>query len=170
MHHLIPPKYCEACGGLLHEPLLPSFQDPPLVCSSCGYRVYLDPKLAVAAVLEHQGRILLLRRAQRDSAHGLWIMPGGHVDRGEVVPQAAIREVREETGLEFDLLGLLGVYSYAGNPVVLCVYYGASNGGELRSNGEALEMGLFKPDELPWDRMGYQSTKDALRKYLTLLV
>ena len=150
------------------EPDFASPQDPPLVCSQCGRRIFFDPKVAVATVLEHEGRIVLLRRAQHDAAHGLWIMPGGHVDRGEVVTSAAEREVREETGLELNQKGLLGVYSYPENPIVLCVYWGCSKGGEPRGNGEALELGLFKSDELPWDQMGYQSTVDALKDYLQL--
>ena len=100
MSQIFFPKYCDTCGGILKEPDFVSLHDPPLVCTVCGRRVFLDPKLAVASVLEHEGRIVLLRRAQRDAAHGLWIMPGGHVDRGEVVPVAAEREVYEETGLE----------------------------------------------------------------------
>ncbi len=136
----------------------------PLCCQSCGQRVYLDPKVAVAAVVMDRGRALLLRRAQRDAAHGRWILPGGHVDRGEVLEDACRREVAEETGLEVALERLLGVYSYPDNPVVLIVYLARPVGGSPRPGPEALEMASFTPQEVPWDELGYHSTGQALRE------
>ena len=166
MSRIISPKFCELCASPLHKPDFAGPSAPPLICSNCGHRIFYDPKLAVATVLEHADHIVLLRRAQKDAAHGRWIMPGGHVDRGEVVPEAAVREVREETGLKMDLKGLLGVYSYPDNPIVLCVYWGISKGGTPKGNGEALELGFFTAQDLPWQNLGYQSTTDALKDYL----
>jgi ADP-ribose pyrophosphatase YjhB (NUDIX family) len=125
--------------------------------------VYLDPKVAVAAVVRREGRVLLLQRSQRDSAHGRWILPGGHVDRGEEATAAAAREVAEETGLAVEVEGLLGVYSYPGNPVVLIVYLARPVGGSLRPGAEALKLREFAPEEVPWDSLGFDSTRDALR-------
>lgn len=140
--------------------------NPPLVCTACGQPIYLDPKVAAACVVDLEGGLVLLRRAQHDSAYGRWILPGGHVDRGEVVTRAARREVAEEVGLEVELDGLVGVYSYPGNPVVLIVYAARAVGGRLKSSGEALEVRAFAPGELPWDEFGFTSTADALRDYL----
>lgn len=158
----IIPKHCPACGGILSQNL-PSGGGPPLSCPKCGQKVYLDPKVAVAAVVLDEGRVLLLRRAQHDVAHGRWILPGGHVDRGEVVSQACVREVAEETGLAVKLERLLGVYSYPNNPVVLIVYLARPTGGELRAGPEALEIDHFSKDQVPWDELGYESTGAALR-------
>ncbi|MCB2190383.1 MAG: NUDIX domain-containing protein [Deltaproteobacteria bacterium] len=141
----------------------------PYACTACGLPVYEDPKVAAAVVVETSEGVLLLRRAQRDQAHGKWILPGGHVDRGEVVPEAAMREVAEETGLRVELTSLLGVYSYNGYPWVLVVYTATANGGRLQSSPEALEMQAFAPQELPWDELGYESTAHALRDYLSQL-
>jgi ADP-ribose pyrophosphatase YjhB (NUDIX family) len=130
---------------------------------------YMDPKVAAAAVVrDPAGLVYLLRRAQRDQAHGLWILPGGHVDRGEEVHAAAVREVGEEIGLSVRLQGLLGVYSYPGNPVVLVVYAALSDGREPNPGREALEVRGFAPEELPWDSLGYPSTGHALRDILGL--
>jgi len=138
------------------------------VCAACGLAHYLDPKLAVAMVVEHQGGVVLLRRAQRDSAHGRWIFPGGHVDRGEVLEEAAAREVAEETGLIARPQGLLGAYSYPDNPVVLVVYRATAKGGEFRPGREALELAVFAPGELPLGELGFRSTGDALADWLAL--
>jgi ADP-ribose pyrophosphatase YjhB (NUDIX family) len=166
--HIEIPKHCISCGGALLRAASDDHHGAPLYCSSCGRRIYLDPKTAVATVIDYQGRIILLKRAQRDIAHGKWILPGGHVDRGELVPRAATREAREETGLEISINGLLGVYSYEGNPIVLIVYWAQASGGELLPGREALELTAFQPDDLPWDQLGYRSTGDALRDYLKL--
>lgn len=164
----IAPRHCLACGGLLARPL-PSPGGPPLYCSVCGLPFYHDPKVAVAGVVTDQaGRVWLLRRAQRDQAHGLWILPGGHVDRGEELTGAVRREVAEETGLNAELQGLVGVYSYPGNPVVLIVYRLVSLSGRPHPSREALELRAFAPPEIPWDRLGYVSTGQALRDALGL--
>ncbi|MFH1057370.1 MAG: NUDIX domain-containing protein [Pseudomonadota bacterium] len=162
------PRFCAACGGVLLRPL-PAPEGAPLFCGACGQPVYQDPKVAVAGVVrDAQGRVVMLRRAQRDQAHGRWILPGGHVDRGEELGAAVLREVAEETGLNACLEGLVGVYSYPGNPVVLIVYLLSVNGGQANPSAEALEMRAFAPAEIPWDELGYFSTGEALRRALGL--
>ncbi|MGD8563639.1 MAG: NUDIX domain-containing protein [Desulfarculaceae bacterium] len=163
---MIEPKYCQVCGSPLSQNVKDAQGGPPFICADCGMPVYLDPKVAVAVVVESDSGVVLIKRAQKDLAHGRWILPGGHVDRGEVVPEAAVREVSEETGLRIKLKRLLGVYSYPGNPVVLIVYLAQSNGGSLRPGKEALEIATFEPQKIPWDSLGYQSTGQALQDYL----
>ncbi len=162
------PRFCHQCGGRLVQ--CSSDQGgPPFVCSFCGQKFYLDPKVAVAAVVrQDDGRVVLLRRAQRDSGFGRWILPGGHVDRGEVVEEAALREVAEETGLQVELERLLGVYTYPGNPVVLIVYLARPVGGRPTPGREALELKAFAPAEIPWDQLGFPSTGHALKDLLAL--
>ena len=66
--------------------------------------------VGVSAVLtDGEGRILLQRRADNE----LWALPGGGMDLDESVPEAARREVREETGYEVDITGLVGLYTDA---------------------------------------------------------
>ncbi|WP_327656984.1 NUDIX domain-containing protein [Streptomyces sp. NBC_00483] len=62
---------------------------------------------ASAVVLDEQGRVLLQRRA--DS--GLWALPGGGMELGESLPGCAVREVKEETGLDVEITGLVGTYT-----------------------------------------------------------
>lgn len=169
MAHPVTPRFCASCGGALIATKGLNSGGAPYSCTACGLPVYEDPKVAAAVVVETKEGVLLLRRAQKDRAYGKWILPGGHVDRGEVVPEAAQREVAEETGLEVELTSLLGVYSYTGYPWVLVVYTASANGGRLRASAEALEMQAFAPEELPWDELGYESTAQALRDYLSQL-
>ena len=80
------------------------------VCPQCGRVVFYDPKVAAVCVIARDGQVLMIRRGT-DLGYGLWSLPGGFVDRGEVVEEAAAREAWEETGLEVTIDGLLGLFS-----------------------------------------------------------
>ena len=137
-----------------------------LVCARCGFVFYLDPKVAVGTIIRvDDGRLVLVRRAI-EPGYGLWVFPGGYVDRGEDITTAAVREAREEAGLEVHLEGLVNVYSYPGRPLIIIVYAATVLGGELCPDEECLEVRLFEAAELPWDSLAFRSTHEALRDYL----
>jgi ADP-ribose pyrophosphatase YjhB (NUDIX family) len=138
-------QFCLRCGGELRPRLVDHRERP--ACPACGWVLFLDPKVAVAAVLELAGGIVLCRRAIEPGL-GKWSFPAGFVDRGEEVKGALLREIREETGLDAALGRLVGVYSAAGNPVVLIVY-AAKATGTLQPSAEAFELAVFEPRALP---------------------
>jgi len=110
--------------------------------------VYYDPKIAATAIVERQSRVLMLRRANQ-TGYGLWSLPGGYVDRGEVVEEAAAREVEEETGLVVQIDALVGLFSEVGHTVIVVTFAAREVGGSLKPGTEALEVGFFPLDELP---------------------
>jgi mutator protein MutT len=141
--------YCLLCGTPL-EARLQEDRDRP-TCPSCGFIHYLDPKVAVAVVLTRDDQVLLGRRCI-DPGSGLWSFPAGYVNRGEVLEQAAVREVSEELGVAIRLTALVGAYSERDNPVVLVVYAGEIQAGEPRPDGrEVSEVRWFGLDALPED-------------------
>lgn len=159
-------RFCPVCGGPLESRLLKSLEPPRLVCAACGYVFYLDPKLAVATIIStDDDRIVLLRRAI-NPGYGKWVFPGGYVDRGEEVRAAAVREAREETGLDVRIDRLLNIYSYAGRVPVIVVYAATAIGGCLGCDDEGLEVRLFEPGAIPWDELAFPSTREALREFL----
>lgn len=168
MAHPADPAYrfCPRCGHSLTARCIKTGEPDRLCCDGCEFVFYLDPKLAAGTIVTHRGRILLLRRAI-EPAYGLWIFPGGFVDRGEHPKAAGIREAGEEAGVRVRLDGILGIYSHPqGNPVVLVVYHGEVVEGEPAALDESLDVGTFLPEELPWDQLAFTTTRLALSDYL----
>ncbi len=163
-----PPAYrfCTSCGGRLELRRLKSPEPERPVCTGCGLVVYLDPKVAVGTIIrgDDDDRVVLVRRSI-DPGYGLWVFPGGYVDRGEEITAAAIREAREESGLDVRIDRLVNIYSYGGTAPIIIVYAATWLGGNLSADDECLEAGLFARAEIPWDRLAFRSTAEALRDY-----
>ncbi|MGH7407972.1 MAG: NUDIX domain-containing protein [Candidatus Methylomirabilales bacterium] len=158
-------RFCPRCAAALLPRRLKPGEPERLACVGCGFIFFLDPKLAACTICPLDGGIVLVRRSI-EPGYGKWVIPGGHVDRGEAVVAAAIRETLEETSLEVAIRELVNVYSYPGNAVVVVVYVAQVLGGQLRAGDEALEARVFPPAALPWGEIAFPSTGEALRDYL----
>ena len=158
-------RYCPKCGSGLERKRVKEGEPERLVCLACRFVFYLDPKVAACTICTVDGGIVLLRRAIEPSL-GKWVFPGGFVDRGEAVPEAAMRETLEEVNLQVTLTGILDAYSFPGSDVVVIVYAAEVVGGELESRDECLEVRVFPPEDLPWDDLAFESTRAALRDYV----
>jgi ADP-ribose pyrophosphatase YjhB (NUDIX family) len=157
--------FCAHCGGgLVVQPPARGGRPRP-ICAACGLVVYLDPKVAVGAVIPHDNGLVLLKRGI-EPGYGKWVFPGGFVDRGETLEEAAARETLEEVGLEVTADRLLGAYSYRAYPVVIVVYVARVTGGRLAAGDETLETRTFSIADLPWPELAFESTRHALTDYL----
>jgi ADP-ribose pyrophosphatase YjhB (NUDIX family) len=106
------------------------------------------PGIAVNVAVIQDGKILLTQREDFET----WSLPGGEVEEGESVAQAAIRETKEETGLDVQLTRLVGIYSRLGiMPVVHATLFTAKpSGGELKcQESETIAVAWFPFDDLP---------------------
>jgi ADP-ribose pyrophosphatase YjhB (NUDIX family) len=159
-------RFCPRCGHPLTVRQLRTGEPPRLVCSSCGFVFYLDPKVAVCTVIRTaQSGLILVRRAI-EPGFGKWVVPGGYVDRGEPLHDAARREAREESGLIVRLDGLINIYSYAGQSPIVIAYAATATGGELQTDEESSEACEVSEADIPWDELAFRSTADALRDHL----
>jgi len=152
-------RFCPRCAQLAEV----SFPRE-LRCDACGYHALWSPEPVAAAIpRDENGRIWLLRRTQHEGA-GCWTFPGGYVELGESVEDAAMRETREELEMDIELGDLVGVYSRADTRAVLVVFDARAR-GRPRDRG-ASEVRAFAAGELPWDEMAFWSTEQALRDAL----
>lgn len=121
------------------------------VCTACGHITFLDPKLAVAALIVRDGQILLGKRGPGTRSPGRWSFPAGFVERGEQVETALAREVREETDLEIEPGKLVGLFSAAGETVVLAVYKAdvQDSSAVPMAADDLVDLGWFSLDALP---------------------
>ena len=140
-------RFCQRCGSGMETEQVEGHQRR--ICPACGLVLYLDPKLVAAALVEHEGRVLLVRR-NLEPGRGLWALPGGYVERGEAVEKAVLREVLEETGLTVAAQALVGLYSEEGSPIVLAVYAARIVSGTLSVHPQEIqEAAYFSVDALP---------------------
>jgi len=107
------------------------------------------PALAAIIAVIDDGKVLLTKREDFE----VWCLPGGGVEDGESVAEAAVREAKEETGVEVELTRLVGVYSRIGgmwNDVHAVLFAARPVGGELKVQpGETVEVAYFPFDEIP---------------------
>jgi 8-oxo-dGTP diphosphatase len=111
-----------------------------------------SPALTVDAAIVDGSRIVLIRRVN-PPFEGMWALPGGFVDYGERVEDACVREAREETSLDVEIVNLVGVYSdpkrdprgHTCGIVYLC----RMRGGKLKAADDAKEAKWFNLDAMP---------------------
>ncbi len=107
-------------------------------------------------VTSEEGHVLLIRRGT-DPYEGYWALPGGFVEVGETLEEAAVREAEEETGLEVEIVRLVGVYSDPDRDPrghnVSVTYLARAQGGELSAATDAAEASFLDPStvELAFD-------------------
>jgi len=106
------------------------------------------PSFGVIVAIMNDGKILLTRHEDFE----VWCLPGGGVEDGESLAEATVREAREETGLDVELTGLVGIYSRVGNvsPGHMVLFAAKPIGGEIKCQpGETIAAEWFVSDEIP---------------------
>jgi len=110
---------------------------------------YKQPSLAVDIIIEQEGKIVLVKR--KNPPYG-WALPGGFVEYGETVEQTAVREAKEETGLDLVDLKQFGVYSKPDRDPrghTISVVFTAIGKGKPSAADDAADIGLFALNNLP---------------------
>jgi len=122
-----------------------------IICPACGEKIqiYKNPVPTVDIIIEFDNSVVLIYR--KNTPYG-WAIPGGFVDYGESVEMAAVREAKEETNLEVELLHLLGVYSAPDRDPrmhTISTVFIAQGKGKLQAADDANKAGYFDENTLP---------------------
>jgi 8-oxo-dGTP diphosphatase len=144
-----PLRYCSRCGAELGA--REAFGRMRAACPACGFIVFVDPKVACGVIIAHDGRVLLVRR-RKEPGRGMWCLPCGFAEADEPPEVTAVREVREETGLDVSIGRLLGAYHYTDDPRgagILLVYLGICADATPRAADDADAAGFFPLGALP---------------------
>jgi 8-oxo-dGTP diphosphatase len=143
------PMFCPNCGSELEMAEAAGRQRP--VCTECGFVYYQNPIPAVGMLIEMDNGVVLIKRGHPPHP-GRWALPSGFVEADESVEEAAIREAKEETGLDIKLMDMLGVFSFPDGPPTsgIIVFYRARPiGGKLGGGDDAEEARVFQSDDIP---------------------
>jgi 8-oxo-dGTP diphosphatase len=126
-----------------------------VTCPACGYAQFVNPRPTGLSIILDGGRVLLLRRA-RDPEAGRWALPGGFCDGWEAPADAAVREAREELGVDIALDRFVGMfiatYPFQGEllPVLDCFWVAHISAGQPRADPtEASELRWVALAEVP---------------------
>ncbi len=154
-------RFCPLCAAPLRRDELFGRLRP--ACPECGWVYFADPKVAVAALVEAAGKVLLVRRIN-EPYQGCWTLPAGFVDAGEDPAEAVLRELLEETGMQGQVLGLLDVHAgqeHARGAHILIVYRVALLAGELAPGDDVDRAVFFSLEALP--PLAFHSTEKILK-------
>lgn len=153
-------RFCPYCGTPTQLQAIHGHTRP--ACPTCRWVYFPDPKVAAAVLVKKDGQVLLTRRAYPPD-EGKWALPAGFMDALEDPAEAAVRECREETGLEIAISGLLTLVAGREHPAgadIVLVYEGEVTGGSLKAGDDAAEAGFFSIEQLP--PLAFRATRTAL--------
>lgn len=155
-----PPRFCPMCTKALAARRMEGRERLACPDAACGWVFWDNPVPVVAAVLEHEGDIILARNALWPE--GKFGLITGFLERGESPKEGAVREVREETGLDGEVVALIGTYPFPLKNQVVIAFHVVGR-GEVALNEELVEYRRIPPERLqPWP----SATGDAVRDWL----
>lgn len=162
-----PPalNYCSRCGQKLSHAVPPGDDRLRYVCRACGQVHYQNPKLVVGTISEYDGRILFCRRAIEPCA-GLWTLPAGFLENGETVAMGALRETREETGAQVDIIAPYALYNICHVGQIYLMFRARMRSPQVSPGPESSDVRLFREAEIPWGKLAFSVIEATLKRYV----
>jgi len=156
--------YCHFCGNPLTKKMMSGHER--LFCKNCNQPLYENPiPASCLVVIDKDEKILLVKRSV-EPKKGFWCLPGGFMELGETPELAALRELKEETGLSGKIEILLGVDSNNSaqyKTVLMVGYLVKSYSGIHKAGDDACELGYFHVNDMP--EIAFESHKNFIRIY-----
>ena len=173
---LVDWRFCPVCGGGVRVETIEPGAAPHLECINCHRLWWANPKPTASCVLTRasDGRMLLVRRAIEPYL-GLWDLPGGFIEDGELPEDCLTRELREETALDTHAGRIIGIfgdrYGEAGAHTLNIFYHVEieCDGADAAAGSDVGELGWFLPDELPTQSdLAFNCVSQALNAWLQM--
>ena len=155
--------FCLLCGAPLEVRNLFGLKRP--ACTKCDFVLFRAPAPASAAVV-FEGRQLLLVQRAIEPYRGCWGFPAGFQEYGETPAEAAVRETREETGLEIKVLRMLDLFYTLDDPrkrANLAVYLARRVAGDLQPADDARDARFFDLDALP-EQIAFHNNRAIIKQ------
>lgn len=160
-------SHCTRCGGRLQFGPVAGEERERLACQDCGHISYVNPRVVVTTIpVTDAGEVVLIRRGI-EPGRGSWAQPGGFLEVDETLAEGAIRETWEETGLIVEPGEVVGLYTRLEAAVVVVVFEARITGGRASLTPEAMEIGTFAPEAIPWPGIAFTTSIYALRDWVT---
>jgi len=157
-------KFCANCGAAVVQRVPPGDTLPRWVCDNCGEIHYQNPKLVVGTIPEHEGKLLLCRRAI-EPRYGYWTLPAGFMENDETASQAALRETLEEAGATVDLGEPFTLISVPRVNQVHLFYRARLRNLEFKAGEETLEVALVEEAAIPWQEIAFRTVGLTLKRW-----
>jgi len=151
-------KFCANCGAGVVQRV------PRWVCEHCGEIHYQNPKLVIGTVPEHEGKVLLCRRAI-EPRYGYWTLPAGFMENDETTAQAALRETLEEAGAAVELQEPFTLISVPRVNQVHLFYRARLRSLDYKPGEETLEVALVEEAAIPWPDLAFRTVAYTLKRW-----
>lgn len=160
-----PWRFCAECGNELilkndGEKMRP-------YCRICSRFYYHNPTPATCCFVTSTGNDLLLTKRAIHPAFGDWTLPGGYMELGETVEEAAVRELLEETGIiakQIQLLGASAQSSKTAGTILVLGFVIEKWDGKIKAGSDVSEAKFFKYDQIP--SLPFSAHKELLQLYI----
>jgi ADP-ribose pyrophosphatase YjhB (NUDIX family) len=157
-------NFCSHCGAPVELKVPAGDHLPRHVCGRCGTIHYQNPKLVVGCVPQHEGRILLCKRAI-EPRRGYWTVPAGFMENAETLQEAAQRESHEEALADVEIGSLVAIVHVLHAHQVHVFFRAELPKPEFGVGPESLEVTLVREEDVPWPEIAFPSTEFALRRW-----
>lgn len=157
--------YCSLCGSALRER-----DDGNLACTRCTFVNYRNPRPTATVLVLHNNKLLLAKRSV-EPFKGWWDPLGGFVERGEHPQETAVRELKQETGLDINITKLFGIYTGTfpsdTDPfyIITMVYLAECNSDKVEAHDDVMECRWFSKEEVP-TKIAFDSNTRVVRDFL----
>jgi ADP-ribose pyrophosphatase YjhB (NUDIX family) len=157
-------KFCSNCAAPVVKRVPPGDSLPRWLCDQCGNIHYENPRLVVGTIPEHEGKLLVCRRAI-EPRYGYWTLPAGFMENDETTAQAAVRETVEEAGARIEVGAPFSMISVPRVNQVHLFYRARLLDLDFKPGEETLEIALVEEAHVPWGEIAFRTVATTLKRW-----